>query len=68
MFEDLVDSLDDPPADASFEYGRRQPHCWTGYSPEREGENLSNIEFVRIAADHIRANAPADTPHTAWYR
>ncbi len=68
MFEELVNTLDDPPADASFEYGRRQPHCWIGYSPEREGENLSNIEFLRIAADHMRGNAPEGTPHTAWYR
>ncbi len=67
-FQELVDSLDDPPADASFEYGYRQPHCWIGYSPVREGENLSNVEFIRIAADHMRANAPAGTPHTGWYR
>lgn len=68
MFEDLVNSLEDPPADAGFEYGRKQPHCWTGYSPTDEGENLSTIEFIRIAADHMRASAPADTPHSAWYR
>ena len=68
MFEELVNSLDGPPADASFEYGRKQPHCWIGYSPSREGETLSYIEFIRIAADHMRANAPAGTPHTAWYR
>jgi hypothetical protein len=67
-FEELVNSLSDPPADASFEYGYRMPHCWIGFSPEREGENLSNDEFIRIAADHMRANAPAATPHTAWYR
>ncbi|MGD8817670.1 MAG: alpha/beta hydrolase-fold protein, partial [Acidobacteriota bacterium] len=67
-FEELVDSLTDPPADASFEYGYRMPHCWTGYSPVREGENLSNDEFIRVAADYMHANAPADTPHTAWYR
>jgi hypothetical protein len=68
MFEELVKSLQDPPADASFEYGRRQPHCWIGYSPDRAGEDLGNAEFIRIAADHMRANAPASTPHTAWYR
>jgi len=68
MFEELVNGLDDPPAEATFEYGYRMPHCWIGFSPEREGENLNNMEFLRIAADHMRANAPTGTPHTAWYR
>ncbi len=67
-FEELVNGLDDPPADASFEYGYRMPHCWTGYSPVRDGQNLNNMEFIRIAADHMKANAPAGTPHTGWYR
>ena len=67
-FQELVETLDDPPAEASFEYGYREPHCWIGYSPTREGEDLSNVEFLRIAADHMRDNAPAGSPHTAWYR
>jgi len=67
-FEEMVETLTDPPADASFEYGYRMPHCWIGSSPVREGENLSNDEFIRIAADFMRANAPANTPHTGWYR
>jgi len=68
MFEEAINGLGGTPADASFEYGRKQPHCWTGYSPLREGENLSTVEFIRIAADHMKDNAPADSPHTGWYR
>ena len=68
LLEELLRNVDDPPAEASFEYGRRKPHCWIGYSPLREGEDLSNAEFIRIAADHMRAQAPPDTPHSAWYR
>ncbi|MCH7823734.1 MAG: enterochelin esterase-like enzyme [Acidobacteria bacterium] len=68
LLEEFLTTVDDPPAEASFEYGRRKPHCWIGYSPEREGEDLSNVEFLRIVADHLRANQPAGTTHTAWYR
>lgn len=68
LLEEFLTTVDDPPAEASFEYGRRKPHCWTGYSPEREGEDLSSVEFLRIAADHLRANQPPGTAHAAWYR
>ena len=68
LLEEFLTTVDNPPAEASFEYGRRKPHCWIGYSPERDGEDLRNVEFLRIAADHLRANQPAGTSHTAWYR
>lgn len=66
--EDFLNEVDDPPAEAEVQYGRRKPHCWIGYSPNRPGEDLSTVEFLRIAADHMKANAPANTPHTGWYR
>ena len=68
LLEEFLEEADDPPAEASFEYGRRKPHCWIGSSPERPGEDLNNTEFIRIVADHMRSNAPADTPHTGWFR
>ena len=68
LLEEFLTTVDNPPAEASFEYGRRKPHCWIGYSPERDGEDLRTVEFLRIAADHLRANQPAGTSHTAWYR
>ena len=68
LLEEFLTTVDDPPAEASFEYGRRKPHCWTGYSPDRAGEDLSSVEFLRIAAEHMRDNQPAGTTHTAWYR
>ena len=68
LLEEFLTTIDNPPAEASFEYGRRKPHCWIGYSPERDGEDLRTVEFLRIAADHLRANQPVGTSHTAWYR
>lgn len=47
-----------PRIDYSVEYGRRKPHCWTGYSPTGSGEDLSTIEFVQQVAEHFRKNAP----------
>jgi hypothetical protein len=54
LLQDMLDSMTDPPANASFEYGRRKPHCWTGYSRERPGEDLTSAEFVRIIGRYLR--------------
>jgi hypothetical protein len=45
--------LSNPTPDIQFEYGRKKPHCWIGYSPNRPGEDLSNAEFVQIVADYL---------------
>lgn len=58
LLEDFVKTAD-PPAAATFEYGRGEPHCWTGHSRERPGEEMSNAEFVRLAADYMEAQRPA---------
>lgn len=60
LLEEFLSSVEDPPAEASFEYGRRQPHCWIGASPDRPGREMSHAEFVRIAADELTRSAP---PH-----
>jgi hypothetical protein len=52
LMEAALSELDDPPPQASFEYGRKRPHCWIGSSPWRPGEDLNNSEFVRIVADY----------------
>lgn len=51
----LLESMTDPVADATFEYGRRQPHCWIGHSRERPGEEMSNAEFVRLVSRYLEA-------------
>jgi hypothetical protein len=55
LFEESVRELENPRADATFDYGRGKPHCWTGWSPWRPGEDLTNAEFVRIVDDYLRA-------------
>jgi hypothetical protein len=56
--EDFLRSVTDPPADAHIEYGRRQPHCWTGESPRRPGQEKNYVEFVQELADYLARRAP----------
>ncbi len=58
LLQASLDSTTSPPARATFEYGRGQPHCWIGRSPTNPDRELSYPEFVRIAADHMRRSAP----------
>ncbi len=53
LLDDFLTRTTDPPADAAFEYGRRKPHCWIGYSPDRPGEDLNYIEFIQQVADYL---------------
>ncbi|MFT5517408.1 MAG: hypothetical protein ACI80V_003551 [Rhodothermales bacterium] len=57
LMEEFLDSATGPSIEASFEYGRRKPHCWTGYSPSGSGEDITNAEFVQVVADYFRENA-----------
>ena len=52
LMEQASASLTDPAPQASFEYGRRKPHCWIGYSPWRRGEDLSEAEFLRVLDEY----------------
>jgi hypothetical protein len=54
LMEEAMGGLNAPPPEASFEYGRKKPHCWIGSSPWREGEDLSGSEFVRVVDGYLR--------------
>ncbi len=54
LMEEAMGTLDDPDPDFSFEYGRKKPHCWIGYSPWRPGEDLNSSEFVRIVDGYFK--------------
>lgn len=51
--EEAMAQLSNPTPDIEFEYGRKKPHCWIGYSREQPGEDLSNAEFLRIVVDYL---------------
>jgi len=54
LMEEALAGLTDPPPEASFEYGRKKPHCWIGSSPWRPGEDLSSAEFVRVVDQYLK--------------
>ncbi|MFQ5702747.1 MAG: alpha/beta hydrolase-fold protein [Gemmatimonadales bacterium] len=58
LLQSLADSVTNPPAQASFEYGWRKPHCFIGYSKNHPGEDLGYAEFIATAAEFMKANAP----------
>jgi hypothetical protein len=54
LMEQALSGLQDPAPEASFQYGRKRPHCWIGSSPWRAGEDLTNAEFVRVVDEYVR--------------
>ena len=59
VFEEFLNTIENPRSDAQVEYGRRKPHCWIGESPVRPGEDITYVEFLDVVAEHIKQNAPA---------
>jgi hypothetical protein len=55
LMEQALSELSDPDPRATFEYGRKKPHCWIGSSPWRPGEDLSSSEFIRVLDQYWRA-------------
>jgi hypothetical protein len=53
LMEEALTELSDPAPNATFEYGRKKPHCWIGESPWRPGEDLNNSEFIRVVGEYL---------------
>ncbi len=66
--EEFLNEATDPPADARVEYGRRQPHCWLGESPNRPGEEINYREFVEEVTAYLADRAPEGAPMEWWGR
>jgi len=61
LLQEYLESVDDPPAEASFEYGWKKPHCWIGASPSGSGDDITYPEFLGVVAAHMASRAPANT-------
>jgi Putative esterase len=59
LMEDFFKTASGPRVEASFEYGRRKPHCWTGYSPSGSGEDITNAEFITQVSEYFQQNQPS---------
>ena len=66
LLKDFLDSTTNPPAQATFEFGWRKPHCWRGESPWRPGQQISYAEFVKVVADYITKTAPERADVKSW--
>ncbi len=55
-FQDVVEQLRRPRADASFRFGADAPHCWGPWGPQ----------LVTLMANAMRHNAPAGAD-TSWW-
>jgi len=66
LLDEFLNKEAQPRIETEIQYGRRKPHCWTGYSPNNPGEDMTTKEFVRIAADHMASNAPAGAD-LSWF-
>jgi hypothetical protein len=57
LMQDFLDQATDPPADATVEYGDRQPHCWSGHD--------TAYWFTELAA-RIDKTAPKGADLRSW--
>jgi hypothetical protein len=57
LMEDFLRQAADPPADATVEYGDRQPHCWSGHDTPY---------WITELAARIDRTAPKGADLTSW--
>lgn len=68
LTEDLLKSLNDPPADAEVDYGARAEHCWNGdhTQPNAISRLRYHQMFIPRIMDQIRKNHPSDVDTLSW--
>ena len=65
LMEERLASLDDPPANATFQYGIKGRHSWIGHSPVDPLRQMTYAEFIGVIGRYVADNAPdgIDTGH-----
>ena len=66
LAEERIRALDDPPADATFQYGINGRHSWIGHSPVDPDRQMTYAEFIGIIGDYVRENAPPGADLESW--
>jgi hypothetical protein len=66
--EDVLKSATNPPADAKFDYGARDEHCWSGDHtvPNAISRITYHSRFVRQLTDHWTKTAPKGADLKSW--
>jgi hypothetical protein len=68
LLEDNLKKTRNPHSDASFDFGPRQPHCYTGALPEwdeSEGMDL-NQRVLPLMVRHMLETAPSGADTKSW--
>ncbi len=65
LTEQRMSALDNPPANATFQYGIGGRHSWIGHSPEDRSKQMKYREFIEVIAEFVASHAPegADLDH-----
>ena len=58
LTEERMKSLQNPAADATFQYGFRGRHSWIGHSPVDPDRQMTYAEFIGIVGDFVIDRAP----------
>jgi len=58
LTEERMQSLQNPAADATFQYGFRGRHSWIGHSPVDPDRQMTYAEFIGIVGDFVIDRAP----------
>lgn len=66
LVQDTLESLTNPPAEATFQYGFRGRHSWIGHGPLDPSREMTYAEFLSVIADYITKNAPSGANTSAW--
>ncbi|MDJ0939046.1 MAG: alpha/beta hydrolase-fold protein [Woeseiaceae bacterium] len=66
LTEERMAALDNPPANATFQYGIGGRHSWIGHSPNDPSQQMKYREFIAVIADFVAEHAPAGTETGHW--
>jgi len=68
LFQDVVEGLTDPPADATFEYGRLAEHCWTGDHDHPNWAASATVvpRFMEEWVREMASRAPRGADTKSW--
>ncbi len=68
LMQEAADSLRNPRADFTFDYGARAPHCWTGDHdhPNWAGSITAFQRFLPAMARHMESTAPTGADTRSW--
>ena len=58
--------MQNPTADAVFQYGTYGRHSWIGHSPVEPERQMTYAEFINIIAEFMSSRAPADADTQSW--